>query len=442
MTVSFQLRVTLDEPLEPDALALDWSRTQRGTIDLGGTLIASVRPPARVLDLLRFAAAVYCADKVALRAATEDGWTRDMSLSVPVINPARWRSASRALIEAISFLSGDRWSLRFAKSDEPAQQSNTGVSCDAACLFSGGLDSLAGAIDLLEGGLSVCLVGHYEAGLAPGRQQHLASGLAAHYGDEQVTLLQLFLRPAPARGLQERPLPPAAEKTTRARSLLFVAAGLAVASVVGDAVPLHVPENGFIGINVPLTAARSGSLSTRTTHPFFLDRLRDALGRLGVPNEIRNPYRLMTKGEVIGSSRNPELLAALAPDSLSCAHPEAARYFDRPQGNCGYCYPCIIRRASLYRAGLDSAEGYAYDVLTETGFIDDEASDRGLALRAVVRNLARRHRWSDVLRNGPIPGDDRAAFDGVYGRGRRELLDWLSTGAETHLRARLPQRLP
>jgi hypothetical protein len=222
--------------------------------------------------------------------------------------------------------------------------------------------------------------------------------------------------------------------------LLFVAAGVAVASAIGDAVPLYVPENGFIGINVPLTAARSGSLSTRTTHPFFLDRLRDALDRLGVVNEIRNPYRLWTKGEVIVSSRNLDLLAALAPHSLSCAHPEAARYFDRPQGNCGYCYPCLIRRASLYRAGLDSADGYAYDVLSEPGFIDG-SGDRPLALRAVLRNLARRQRWSDVLRNGPIPGNDRAAFDDVYRRGRRELLEWLSTGTDGSLQTRVPDRL-
>ena len=177
------------------------------------------------------------------------------------MDQASWQSASESMIEAISFLSEDRWSLRLAKTDEKAQDPVAGVSCDAVCLFSGGLDSLAGAIHLLEEGLSVCLVGHYEVGLTPRRQWQLAKELTAHYGDGRVTLLQLFLRPAPARGLQERPLPSAGEKTTRARSLLFVAAGLAVASAIGDAVPLYMPENGFIGINVPLTAARSGSLS-------------------------------------------------------------------------------------------------------------------------------------------------------------------------------------
>jgi 7-cyano-7-deazaguanine synthase in queuosine biosynthesis len=440
MTVSFQLRVTLDEPLKPGVVALDWADSQRGTIDVSGTLLASVQPATVALELLRFAAAIYCADKIVLRSATDDGWTRDLSLSIPVSHLGNWRSASSALTEAVSFLSGDRWILRTRKIRERVQSAATSVSCEAVCLFSGGLDSLAGAIDLLEEGRSLCLVGHHEAGLTSGRQRQLARDLATHYGSDKVTLLQLFLRPAPPRHLQEQPLPPAVEKTTRARSLLFVAAGLAVADAVGHDVPLYVPENGFIGINVPLTASRAGSLSTRTTHPFFLDRLLVGLDQLGITNNIENPFRLSTKGEVVAGSRNSKLLAALFSESLSCAHPEAARYFDRPQGNCGYCYPCLIRRASLHHAGLDSAAEYAYDVLTESEFIDDAASDRGLALWAVLRSLFRPGAWSDVLRNGPIPGADRAAFDGVYRRGRDELLRWLSTTSNSQLRARLPSK--
>ncbi len=139
-------------------------------------------------------------------------------------------------------------------------------------------------------------------------------------------------------------------------------------------------------------------------------------------------------------SRNLGVLAELAPRSLSCSHPEAGRYFELPQGNCGYCYPCIIRRASLHHAGLDTPKGYALDVLKKRGFIDS-SSHRTEAVRAVVRSLGRRHVWSDVLRNGPIPAEDRATFDGVYRRGRQEILDWLSTASDRRLTSRLPASL-
>ncbi|MEW6554353.1 MAG: Qat anti-phage system QueC-like protein QatC [Actinomycetota bacterium] len=393
------------------------------------------------LDLLRFGAVVHCADKLTSREATENGWEREISLSIPAMDPVQWQSATDTLTEALCFLSGDRWSLRFRESCEQESGARVRQSCDAICLFSGGLDSLAGAIDLLEDGLSVCLVGHYDTGLTHGRQLELAEELGNHYGNKKVTLLQVFLRPSPRRDNQVEPLPHVTEKSTRARSFLFIAMGLAVANTIGDSIPLYVPENGFIGINVPLTAARRGSLSTRTTHPFFLRRLEDAFAQLGIMNTIRNPYRLKSKGEVIAESRNRGLLARLAPRTISCAHPEASRFSGQPQGNCGYCYPCLIRRASLHHAHLDSAEGYAYDVLSEQGFVSSQSS-RPSTLKAVMRNLSRTYKWSDVLRNGPIPGNERIEFEGVFRRGQEELREWLLSSPENSLRRLLPESMP
>jgi 7-cyano-7-deazaguanine synthase in queuosine biosynthesis len=436
VTDAFQLRVSLTEPARPDAMLLDWSRTQRATIDIGGDLLAT-RPPSAAIELLRLAGCVYCIDKVVPRARATDAWTRDLSLEVPVVEEEAWRSATPALTDALDFLSGDRWTVAVTPATEGPQKAESEYLMDAVCLFSSGLDSLCGAIDLLEEGASVCLVSHYEGGLTPGRQRELATALRQHYGKDRVRHRSLFLRPAPPRALQARPLPRAVENTTRSRSLLFIAAGLAVASAMGSDVPLHVPENGFIGINVPLTPARSGSLSTRTTHPYFLGRLREALDKLGISNEVVNPFRLHTKGEVVSSSRNPTLLAKLAPRSLSCAHPERARYDKLPQGNCGYCFPCVIRRAAMHRASIDEGGAYTYDVLREVGFVDSDG-ERPETIRALIRSLRQPMNWTDVIRNGPIPGDERAAFEEVYRRGREELFAWLSTTADPSLRSRLP----
>jgi hypothetical protein len=169
----------------------------------------------------------------------------------------------------------------------------------------------AGAVDLLARGQRVCLVAHYEGGQAPKTQEHLARALRRTFGRDRVVFRRIFLRPAPPSNLQARRLPEARESSTRTRSILFLAAGLVVAAGYGPDVPLVMPENGFIGINVPLTRARTGSLSTRTTHPYFIEQLMRCVSELGLTNPVTNPYRTTTKGEMLaGSADRGTLLSA------------------------------------------------------------------------------------------------------------------------------------
>ena len=249
------------------------------------------------MDLLRLGGAVFCADKVVRRDAAPDLWTRELHVQLPVSDVALWDGAKSELVKALSFLSGDRWDFTFT-ADQHAPQPTKALTTefDAASLFSGGLDSLAGVIDLLEDGRRLALVGHHDSPLTDNKQGQLFRELARRYGRDRVALRRLLLRPAPPRSRQSRPLPRGGgENTTRSRSFLFFAAGIAVADALGTDVPLYVPENGFIGINVPLTPARAGSLSTRTTHPLYMDRMRHLLDELGLRHAIENPFRQLTK---------------------------------------------------------------------------------------------------------------------------------------------------
>jgi 7-cyano-7-deazaguanine synthase in queuosine biosynthesis len=440
---SFVVRVSPSDPLptDPEVVPLNWFVDQRAasTIQTDPRFLHELTPRSVAGDFLRLAGAAYCTDKLALRRLGPDRWTREIHLDLPVSDQARWQTAATTLSEALDFLTGDHWNLSFRESTllEDSSPSASPGNVDAVCLFSGGLDSLCGAIDLLEDGHRLCLVGHYEGGLIPGVQETLAAELAGHYGAEQVALRQLFLRPAAARAGQARPLPRRRERSTRARSLLFIAAGMAVADALGPTIPLYVPENGFIGINVPLSRARSGSLSTRTTHPYFLRCLGAALTALAIDNPLRNLYRLQTKGAMLNGSRNRRLLERLAPRSVSCAHPEAARWLRRQQGNCGYCYPCLIRRAALHTAGWDHGEAYAWDALQDTKVLEGNRRI-GADLRAILWATARKRPALDVLRNGPVPDGEVQAFAEVVRRGQAELLAWLTTGSSVALRARLP----
>lgn len=433
---AFQLRTTREQAAQPPpTVLLDWLPGGRGTIQRRQSLTSGLNIPPAALDFLRFAGAVFCADKVALRPAM---WTRPMSLDVPVRDPDAWAATATDLADAVSFLSGDEWDIRVWNSDEPAVAHEPPIGpVDVVCLFSGGLDSFAGAVDLLAAGNRVCLVAHYDGGQAPKVQQHLARRLAATYGRDRVVFRRLFLRPAPASNLQERPLPGGdPERTTRTRSILFLAAGLAVAAGYGPQTPLVIPENGFIGINVPLTRARSGSLSTRTTHPYFMERLTACVAALGITNPVSNPYRTWTKGEMLERSADADTLRRHARTTLSCAHPEAPRYAKRDQGNCGYCFPCVIRRASMHHVGLDDPGDYAFDALNER---DEMEGERGADIRALVRALNATARPLDVLRNGPVAPQDLEAFAGVYTRGRAEILAWLRAAAtDPSLRRQLP----
>lgn len=192
--------------------------------------------------------------------------------------------------------------------------------------------------------------------------------------------------------------------------------------------PVYIPENGFIGINVPLTRARTGSYSTRTTHPYFIKSLGAAAASVGIQNPILNPFRLKTKGEILADTRNPTLLKTLAPLSISCSHPEAARYVKREQGNCGYCFPCLIRRSSMAHVGWDGPIGYAWDALTGEGLLDRQTR-RGADLRAVANGVLAERPDRDILRNGPIPDGEHVEFLRVWRAGTLELKDWLEAAS-------------
>lgn len=328
-------------------------------------------PDDLTLDLLLSASLCYVIDKTVPRDSASDRWTREMSVTIPVSDAKKWQKAAADLNAALGFLTGDVWQVSFRSREEQLFQKpvrrrrrKTNVSAieqiTAVCLFSGGIDSLTGAIDLLAGSEhnGLRLVGHYDAAGAASAQRELFTALESSYPG-RTELLQVRVSHKPSE---------AVENTLRSRSLLFMALGIYAARAAGQLVPVYAPENGLIAINIPLTPSRSGSCSTRTMHPFFLNGLRAVLGRLGIDNQIINPFELKTKGECVAKSLNFRLFSSLVEKSVSCSHPTRKQYWRRRAKevrNCGYCVPCLIRRAALHRAGLDDPQSYGVDVCSE-----------------------------------------------------------------------------
>ena len=403
-------------------------------------------------DLLVVAGIVYLVDQLVPRSSFPDNWTRGLALSIPVENPQIWGNVSESLADAFQFLTGDRWQFIFNGRQVPIYhyrkrrlRAKPLRPASTTCLFSGGLDSLVGAIDLLEEQDSpITLVSHYDLGSTAKRAQaNLANRLRREY-PWRINLIQARVggvshvhSSQDVFGRVQKPQ--TKESTFRSRSIVFLALGLYVARQhsIETHVPLLVPENGFVALNPPLTDARIGSCSTKTTHPTFLDKFQSIVEQLGIPNEIRNPFVNKSKGEVLAQALNENLVQELAPRSISCAHPTRRQGWYRKHGvmHCGYCVPCLIRRASLYQVGLDEGTDYGFDVWAgELGLSEDVAVDLRAILSWVYSAIYNGSSAQSIVKKMDLPISDQAAAQHVIQSGLDEMMQIISDKAEDRIK--------
>jgi len=327
----------------------------------------NVFPSEIGLDLLIVATHVHAADtRISRFEQSQDSWTREIRIVVPVSDPTRWKSAAGTLTCMLEFLTGDRWSIGFRSRPErfvsiiTSQTTLLPMTFDGVSLFSGGLDSLIGAIDLLENRRTPLLISHAGDSASSNAQHKLFAKLKNHYTSSSFDRLRLPM--GFVDGLVEGV---GSENTTRGRSFLFFALGVFAGTGLGSHFMLRVPENGLIALNVPLDPLRLGSNSTRTTHPFYMSRWNDLFTELGIDGRVENLYWDKTKGEMVASCANGVLLRLIANDSLSCSSPASGRWQGR-QGHgiehCGHCLPCLIRRASLDAAWGPGSDSTVYTV--------------------------------------------------------------------------------
>ncbi|HEV2896733.1 MAG TPA: Qat anti-phage system QueC-like protein QatC [Pseudaminobacter sp.] len=265
-------------------------------------LKARDRKPSEIaVDLMVLAALVNAADtRVSRVRNSQNGWTREIDLVVPVSDPALWTEQAGAVGEMLQFLTGDRWRIFFRARPSGLQQiAPTPIQLplehfDEVCLFSGGLDSLIGAIDLIAAGRKPLLVSHWYDGETSKAQRAVWSKLEGRYSNAGVKVMRTRL------GFDRYQVQTGEiENTQRGRSFVFFALAALAASALTGQVRIVVPENGLIGLNVPLDPLRLGALSTRTTHPHYLAQFNGLLARLGITATLENPYRHKTKGEMV-----------------------------------------------------------------------------------------------------------------------------------------------
>ena len=373
-------------------------------------------------DAVWLATTVFLADRTASR---RKGWQRELQIVIPSTNSTIWNSVSCEVDAMLSFLTSDEWKTTFVPHilepgehhrPEAAQQA---VS-DVVCLFSGGADSVCGAVNAITEGHRVTLVSHWDWAGHSGTQSQLVNDLQRLFGVEIPHVRVNLGRSANQVGGASF----GDEPSRRSRSLLFVALGLAVASARGM-VPLWIAENGFTSLNPPLASERRGALSTRTTHPEFLGRLRGIMQTVGAHTDFTTLYSNMTKGEMFTSVVNligQENASVLLSNSHSCSHVRWAMSYGSPPGmQCGVCFGCLVRRAAFIAAGLEDRTAYLVTDLDERErgrFLTSSARAEIETMRYAVN---REFGPADVLALNLPNGCDLEGALALVRRGFREL---------------------
>jgi hypothetical protein len=316
------------------------------------------------------------------------GWARQLSLTVPVYELATWRrdEVASTLTDTLQYLTGDVWRFRFVKRrriSAPSGQVPLLDSPDRSRVFvpfSHGLDSFAQSELMRARGAGVDVI-----------PVHLRSSSVEQTMKSLGRIAKRKLTPIPVSASVNEPKH--AEPSFRTRPFLYD--GLAAyAAVLSGGADVIIPENGQGSLGGSLV--RLGAEAPhRSCHPGFTTRLAQFFEHLtGKEIAFVHPALFQTKGQVL------RRLLQVQPDSdiWLAEHPSCsydARHANRNgrKVHCGVCGNCLLRRTSLFAAGIVDSTVYKVSDL-RAGSLEGamEADDKLLtpgSYRDIARNAAR-----------------------------------------------------
>jgi len=298
-------------------------------------------------DLVLLTGVVAFADrKVTRRRAS--GWSRSLSITLPVHEPERWQNPKivRALTDALSFLSGDNWRLTFVPADgsvKPLRQNllPLGEGNFVVMPFSNGLDSfaLSQLLKVDEPKTDVIRVTTWNRSQTGSDRDWITEQDGRRY---RRLSIPVRIRPG------QHP-----EPTFRTRTFVFGVLA-ALAAHLSNANRVVIPENGQGSLGPSLVPVGSEWLH-RSSHPGFTSRLAIFLNLLlGADIRFEHPHLWNTKGQVLQRVVENGLLLGWK-KSISCGRDQ--RHVSGPNGriHCGICGGCLLRRMSLFAAGIDAS---------------------------------------------------------------------------------------
>lgn len=389
----------------------------------------------RHADLVRIAAFVYRADMAVSRGSDKDTdaryWRRRLHLCIPVTDPAFWNQHEvlSTMSAALGFLTDDTWSFTFSPAPADRRPIQTHMlprdpyhQPGVVTLFSGGLDSLCTLVESSLNGERPVALGHWASSRNRHRQESLLKQLNYHHRSWTLPLLGAEIS---RRGTEPE------DNTQRSRGFLYGCLASAVAAEIG-APRVYLSDNGPISLNLPINDQLVGAMSSRATHPQFLDRLNQFI-RLVTSSAVAvsNPLQWKTRTEALDILKIAGV-ESLVVTTLSCS---AGSRLTNATPHCGGCSQCVDRRVATIAAGLevhDPASRYHQDL-----FLDVlEPWDRAMTAYSYVRFARSVSKQSDteLLERYPQLLDLVTPSDSSPGQTIRDAIDLIQRHVETVMR--------
>ncbi len=406
---------------DPEPLVLDYRDDSRVRLRLPDFVRSVGTIPPRVLDLIELAGYLFAADRLAPRGQPDallyDSWSRRFHVAMKVRDAEFWsdEATKKKLIDLLLFVTGDR---EYCFDFLPGHTTDRAHLFDSeefritpdkphhVMLFSGGLDSLAGAIERLNCSSDVvCLISHRSGQPSTAMtQDRLAEALARQF-------------PGRARayrfstGLSNRR---AISETQRTRTFLYGSIAFALATALTQR-QVNFYENGITSLNFPRRQDLLNARASRTTHPKTMFLLAEFLSHVaGQPVTLNNAYRWKTKADVLEILKQYRA-ETLIPSSVSCSRTTMTR---GDHTHCGCCFQCVDRRFSASAAGLSEVD---HPGLYTLDFVSQSINDG--QVRTVVLDYIRLglkfetdtadsfcDQWSTEIVDAMLPGDREEQF--------------------------------
>jgi hypothetical protein len=323
--------------------------------------------PEVFVDLLEIASYVYSADQLVTRGGdgvqnVGEKWHRTFHFYIPVRKAEFWSSHHEVISEVLGFLTEDIFLFNFSEYKDPpkfteyfpfGKGGKTDLEAQEVITFSGGLDSLGGAIQEL-------LI-----------EQH-PTALVTHRSNPKISATtKSLLKEFDLKCEKVKPIhvpvwankhPQGTETTQRTRSFLYASLAATVATMFGLS-RIKFYENGVTSLNLPIADQITSSRATRSTHPRAINGFAELFSIMAEKEfKVELPFLWKTKTDVltfIGANNCQDLIQF----TRSCSHTIQATN-EKP--HCGECSQCVDRRFAALASGLeayDPADYYRTDLL-------------------------------------------------------------------------------
>ncbi len=335
--------------------------------------------PSRIKDLLEIAGYVYAADRLIKRGNSQSveyqSWSRNFDFHITVRDYKFWfqKDTREMLNDALSFISGDNSYIFnfYPGGTDIGQQSlfnNEAIQLEkkensVIVLFSGGLDSMAGVIELLETTKNnLILISHRSnnPGIT-GLQKSLSLKLRSDYPDRT----QYYPFYCSLKG--ER----ATEETQRSRIFLYTSIAFSL-SELASTKEIFIFENGITSINFYKRQDLINARASRTTHPKTLYLLEQIFSKISGSNfKLNHPFIFNTKTDIF---RKISLFKkeSYINSTLTCTRTFSKFKNNTQATHCGCCTQCIDRRFAAFASDLEEFDAI-YDIdISKDEIIDPE----------------------------------------------------------------------